>query len=329
MTDEADNSAPAEPAESVEDRLMGLLGSDEETPEPQSSESAPADEADDPDTPSEDDEAEEPAPDDDTPDSETEEPESPPLYRVRVDGQELEVPLPELIAGYSRQADYTRKTTEVAAQRKALEAKEAEIGVALNQYAERLAAVERVITESAPAEPDWEKLRQENPAEYAAQREEYRQRKESLVALKAEQDQVRAAQERKFHEQRSAYIKAQEEALLTAIPEWQDQEKAAPEKAKLVEYAASLGMDADYLDNVTDHRFVLLLRKAMLYDGVQTAGKKAVQEKVKTAKVLPPGGRVAGPKKSERTEMQRAREKLTRTGSTKDGASLIERMLPG
>lgn len=37
--------------------------------------------------------------------------------RVKVDGQDLEVPLKEALQGYSRTADYTRKTQDLAAQR--------------------------------------------------------------------------------------------------------------------------------------------------------------------------------------------------------------------
>lgn len=43
-----------------------------------------------------------------------------PIYKVKVNGEEVEVPLDELLAGYSRQSDYTRKMQELAEQRKAL-----------------------------------------------------------------------------------------------------------------------------------------------------------------------------------------------------------------
>lgn len=41
--------------------------------------------------------------------------------RVKVDGEELEVPLSEALSGYSRTADYTRKTQELAQQRQQAE----------------------------------------------------------------------------------------------------------------------------------------------------------------------------------------------------------------
>lgn len=39
------------------------------------------------------------------------------VVRVKMDGEELQVPLSEALAGYQRQADYTRKTQELAEQR--------------------------------------------------------------------------------------------------------------------------------------------------------------------------------------------------------------------
>lgn len=40
---------------------------------------------------------------------------------VKVDGEEISVPLSEAVAGYSRQADYTRKTQELASQKQELQ----------------------------------------------------------------------------------------------------------------------------------------------------------------------------------------------------------------
>ena len=43
------------------------------------------------------------------------------VVRLQVDGEEVVVPVKEALAGYQRQADYTRKTQEVSEQRKQLE----------------------------------------------------------------------------------------------------------------------------------------------------------------------------------------------------------------
>jgi len=63
----------------------------------------------------------------DTPESSTEEAAEPAdsTYTVKVDGSESEVTLSELQQGYQRQADYTRKTQELASERQRLEQAEA------------------------------------------------------------------------------------------------------------------------------------------------------------------------------------------------------------
>lgn len=43
------------------------------------------------------------------------------VVRVKVDGEDLEVPLSEALNGYQRQADYTRKTQELAGQREEIQ----------------------------------------------------------------------------------------------------------------------------------------------------------------------------------------------------------------
>ena len=52
---------------------------------------------------------------------EHEEPEEEPKYKVTVDGQEVEVTQEELLRGYMRQSDYTRKTQQLASQRQQIE----------------------------------------------------------------------------------------------------------------------------------------------------------------------------------------------------------------
>ena len=53
---------------------------------------------------------------------EKEQAQEPATYKVKVNGEELEVPLNELLNGYMRQADFTQKTQALADQRRSLEA---------------------------------------------------------------------------------------------------------------------------------------------------------------------------------------------------------------
>ena len=63
-------------------------------------------------------ESEEGQPTETEPENEAQEPQ---MYIVKVDGQEIQVPLEELLNGYQRQADYSRKTQALADERRHLQ----------------------------------------------------------------------------------------------------------------------------------------------------------------------------------------------------------------
>lgn len=68
-----------------------------------------------------------------TPVVETPAPE-PQLYEVKVSGKTMKVPLDELLNGYSRQQDYTQKTTQIAEWRRQAEQQVQQYAAAVEQY---------------------------------------------------------------------------------------------------------------------------------------------------------------------------------------------------
>jgi len=79
-----------------------------------------------------------------------EEVQEPQRFRVKVDNEELEVDLDELIKGYSRTSDYTKKTQNLAEQRKAVESERTKIEEAAklrDTYAQRLQVIEQMLTQ--------------------------------------------------------------------------------------------------------------------------------------------------------------------------------------
>ena len=101
--------------------------------------------------------------------------------RLKVDGQEVEVPLSEALGGYQRQADYTRKTQELAEQQRA-----AQFGLTLQQALEnnpaetlRILQTQFAAEPEAEAEPTWD-----DPAD--ARFHELGQRMERFEAAQAQ-----------------------------------------------------------------------------------------------------------------------------------------------
>jgi|TARA_B100000586_G_scaffold210794_1_gene157912 hypothetical protein len=84
------------------------------------------------------------------------------MYTIKVDGEETQIPQSELVNGYQRQADYTRKTQELSAERERLQQAEAIVSALESNPEETLKVLARSfdIDTPAPSEvqgsEDWE-----------------------------------------------------------------------------------------------------------------------------------------------------------------------------
>jgi hypothetical protein len=254
---------------------------------------------------------------------ETEEGEQPQTFTVKVDGKEVSVTLDELQKGYSRTQDYTRKTQQIAEVRKQAEQETQAVRAEREQYAQLLGALQAQLQSSEP-QVDLERLYHEDPIEWVRQKEVMRERQEKLGAIQSEQQ--RLSQVAQYEQQRAmeAQLASQQEALFAALPDWKDPKKAKAEKALVIESAKAAGFSDEDLKSVYDHRLVLLLRKAALFDQMVSKRqgiKPVVNNGPRTAK---PGaaGRV-----STTTESVRAKQRLAKTGRIDDAASAIEHLL--
>ncbi len=253
----------------------------------------------------------------------SEEQEQAQTFTVKVDGKEVAVTLEELQNGYSRTQDYTRKTQQIAEVRKQVEQETQAVRAERQQYAQLLGALQAQLQATEP-QVDLDRLYHEDPIEWVRQKEVMRERQEKALAIQAEQQ--RLAQLSQYEQQRAMeeQLSSQKEALLAALPEWRDPKKAKAEKALVVESAKAAGFSEEDLKSVYDHRLVLLLRKAGLYDQMMSKRqgiKPVVNNGPRPAK---PGaaGRV-----STTTESTRAKQRLAKTGRVDDAASAIELLL--
>jgi len=248
----------------------------------------------------------------------------PEVFTVKVDGKEVEVTLDELQKGYSRTQDYTRKTQQIAEMRKQTEAELQAIRAEREQYAQLLGALSEQVKTAAEPQIDCDRLYQEDPIEYVRQREVMRENREKAAAIQAEQQRLAEIAQKEQMQQLQALKAKESEALLEALPAWKDPAKAKAEKAMLVEFGQKMGFTPQELGNIYDHRVVLALRKAALYDQMQTKRqgiKPVVNNGPRPAK---PGaaGRV-----SQMSETARATQRLAKTGRVDDAASAIELLL--
>lgn len=217
------------------------------------------------------------------PDPPPAEPPPPELDEIEYDGEKYQVPR-KLKDGFLMQSDYTRKTQQVAEERKAIEAQRAEIEQGRKAFEEASRAQEQhirdvgrfMVLSDQIAEfdkIDWQKLGQENPFEAD---EKFRQRmllKEQRDALARE---IHGNEQRRTQESQQSFAKRYEETnrtLAKDITGW-NQELAN----KLRDFATANGAtDDDIRALAVNAPLVKLLHKAYLGDQLISQKQTAAQ----------------------------------------------------
>lgn len=242
-------------------------------------------------------------------------------YKTKVNGEEVEVTLDELLKGYSRTSDYTRKTQELATQRKSQEGEFQALRDERAQYATYLVQLEQTLKDATPREPDWNQLQQElTPAEFGARWAQWSAHKQQMDALAQERAQAVAKVQSDQNAMFQTKLQDEKAKLYQAIPEWEkDVEVGKAERARMVAFAEkSLGFTPEEIHAVVDHRALVMLRKAMLWDEAQ-AKKPAIVQRITKVTTAPPG---PGQKTTTPATRQRQlEERLAKTGSVDDAAA--------
>lgn len=314
----SDSSEEQQPEETTPDETPEAPSSEEEQgDEPASEEESSSEEETEP---SEEGEPEESNDDEEQPD----------LIPVKVNGKESKVTLDELKKGYSREQDYTQKSQKLAEDRRKLETEATPERDGLRadrqRYASQLSELENAL-KSLVQEPDWDNLARENPELFADTRQAWKEHQKRIEQITEERTAAEASVKKDFAAQQNGYLTEQSKKLLEAIPAWTDKEVAKKESDSIVSYAKGLGFSEDEVKGVTDHRALVALRKAMLFDRAEAAkaeAKKTAQVKVEKVKVAAPGAKASKLKANDAT---RAKQRHAKVGSVDSAAEALQLML--
>lgn len=218
----------------------------------------------------------------------------------------------------SREKFVSQKANEYAlAARKAAEV-EAQYAQTINQMAEYLNAV--VADEFAGI--DWTALAQSDPAEYVAKRAAWEARQQQLADVHTEQQRVAQSQHAQQQQAAAQYISEQKSKLMDVLPDFRDPVKARAKAAEIKGYLKESGFSDPEIANLTDHRHVVILQKAMRFDAAQKAKAQKVVSHV--PQVQKPGVKVSKGEvaKAGRDALVRRAEQ---TGDLRDWANLLRR----
>lgn len=226
-------------------------------------------------------------------------------YTAKVDGEEIDVTLDDLVKSYQLERTAQKRLSEVAEERKTLDAEKTAIEQERQKYAQGLAQLQAQLAQTAgePTQEYWDKLYEEDPLEFVKQREAQRDREKAMQVLQAERAQL--MQQR---------VQEEQSKLIERIPEWRDPEVASREKAGLISFAQRQGFSSEELSQVVDSRLVDVLRRAYLYDQLQQE-KPVAKKKLAKAPKMVKGGKPKTSRDVASEKKRKAFDQLKKTGS--------------
>jgi hypothetical protein len=252
----------------------------------------------------------------------------PQRFRVKAAGEEKEVTFDELVDGYQKGLDYTKKSQSVAEQRKAVEAERIAIEQAKqarDAYSQRLNLIEEFLSKQNDGE-DLNALKEVDPIGYAVKVAERTEREKQLAMVQAEQQ--RMAQQR-FAEQQAVlqqHIQQEAKRLAEVIPEYGDEKRGNEVRQTIRSFAKEVGFTDQELSQAYDSRQVQVLWMAAQYAKLQKQKPELTKKMQSAPKMLSPG--VAANQKNAADEStKKAHSQLRKSGKVSDAAALFERML--
>jgi len=226
---------------------------------------------------------------------------------------------------------FTQKTQEIAEHRKALESTFATVQQEREAYANNLQQLLFVAAPEAQKfqEIDWQRLAQEQPADYvrlSAERDALRGR---IGGIQQELQRVAAQSQQAQAWQFQQTVQAEQAKLREAIPEFADPEKGPRKIAEMRQWLQKKGFADQEISQVVDHRVLLVVEEAMQADRQKVIRREAQQKRSNGngTPVQPPG---ASRQRPDSRAAQRRNEKmaaLKRSGSEKDAIGYLMEIL--
>lgn len=219
--------------------------------------------------------------------------------KIVVDGKEEQATLAELKNGYQFNKANTQRAQAIAEERKQLENVKQ---LVTTEYTQKLQNVNK-LTELLAGKfleeynsLDWQRIRLEQPGEYAALQRDFDAKRLELqnifAALETEQKSISVEEQQAQQAKYNSYLEAQAQKAIANNPEWKDVEKFKTAMSDMVKFVGdAYGFSADEFSSVYDARLLELIKDAMAYRN----GSKIAQEKIATN--IPKFQKSSGPAK--------------------------------
>ena len=244
------------------------------------------------------------------------------LHQVIVNGERIDVDLEELKAGYQKDADYRRKTEEIAIQKRELKSEEDRLK---NQYSTKMEDLNSlVVTLNAEINNDMnskdlDRLWDEDPTEAARVDRKIQKRKQTINDA---QQKLREHQQAQFQE----ILREEQRKLHIKHPEIADPIKGATVKSNIMNYLSSKGFSNEDVARIYDSRYFDVIMDGMNFVKSKSVKPNLVSKKVKPTKFVKSGVKATKEDMDNKSRLEKIKT-LKRSGSPKDATDLLMKYL--
>ena len=244
------------------------------------------------------------------------------LHQVVINGEKIDVDLEELKAGYQKDADYRRKTEEIAIEKRELKAEEDRLK---NQYSTKMEDLNSlVVTLNAEINNDMnskelDALWDEDPTEAAKIDRRIQKRKQTIQQA---QQKLREHQQTQFQE----ILREEQKKLHLKHPEIADPIKGATVKSNIMNYLSSKGFSNEDVARIYDSRYFDVIMDGMNFNKSKSVKPGLVSKKVKPTKFVKSGTKSTKEELNSKSRLNQIKA-LKKSGSPKDATDLLMRYL--
>ena len=244
------------------------------------------------------------------------------LHQVIVNGEKIDVDLEELKAGYQKDADYRRKTEELAIEKRELRAEEDRLK---NQYSTKMEDLNSLVaTLNAEINNDMnskelDALWEEDPTEAAKVDRRIQKRKNTIQQA---QQKLRDHQQAQFQD----ILREEQKKLHLRHPEIADPIKGATVKSNIMNYLSSKGFSNEDVARIYDSRYFDVIMDGMNFNKSKSVKPGLVSKKVKPSKFVKSGTKSTKEELNSKTRLNQIKT-LKKSGSPKDATELLMRYL--
>ena len=244
------------------------------------------------------------------------------LHQVTVNGEKIDVDLEELKAGYQKDADYRRKTEELAIEKRELKAEEDRLK---NQYSTKMDDINNlVVTLNAEINNDLnskelDRLWEEDPTEAAKVDRRIQKRKNTIQQA---QQKLREHQQSQFQE----ILREEQKKLHLRHPEIADPIRGATVKSNIMNYLSSKGFSNEDVSRIYDSRYFDVIMDGMNFQKAKSVKPNLVSKKVKPSRVVKSGVKSTKEDLDNQSRLEKIKM-LKRSGKPKDATDLLLRYI--